>query len=75
LPKDEEIRILCLRVLQARNDLEFDGALSELRTALSEHVLEAENMGISLILNAPKLQVVTTDESGPGEETEEEKAS
>lgn len=71
MPTEEEIRALCLLVLQARCNDEFDESLRTLRAALSEHFLAAENLGIHMLLNMPKQMAVTfakgKDEKEPKE--------
>jgi hypothetical protein len=54
LPTDEEIRALCVSVLEAKSSDDFSASIRNLRMALNEHLLEIENMGIHLILNMPR---------------------
>lgn len=54
MPTEQEIRDLCLRISRAETEEEFRACLSQLKTALREHIVEAGNLGIHLILKAPK---------------------
>jgi hypothetical protein len=51
---EERIREICVRVTLAHDLETFRVALSELRVALREHVTEAQNRGIHMILEMPK---------------------
>jgi hypothetical protein len=51
---EERIREICVRVTLAEDLEQFKLALSELRIALREHVVEAQNRGIQMILEMPK---------------------
>ena len=54
LRSDQDIRALCAKVIRAQGTDEFQSALAELRAAMREHVIDAENRGIHLILGKPK---------------------
>lgn len=54
LPSDQDIREICQRVTLARDDEQFKAALTELKIAIREHVTEAQNRGIHLLLNRSK---------------------
>jgi hypothetical protein len=54
LPTDQEIREICVRVSLAADAEQFKAALTELKIAIREHINEAENLGIHLLLNRPK---------------------
>jgi len=54
LSTDEEIRALCVSVLEAKSSDDFNDSIRNLRMALNEHLLEVENMGIHLILSMPR---------------------
>jgi hypothetical protein len=58
MPADQQIKDLCRRAARAGDDQKFGDVLIELRIALREYVRSAENLGIHLILNAPKAQSV-----------------
>ena len=51
---DEEIRALCVSVLEAKSSDDFNDSTRQLRMALNEHLLEVENLGIHLIMNMPR---------------------
>lgn len=55
MPTEEEIRDICVRVTLAQNSEEFKAALTELKIAIREHITEAENLGIHLLLHKPKV--------------------
>ncbi len=54
LPADDNMRALCLRVLQAQGHDELGRALADLKGALRERILEIENLGVHMILKAQK---------------------
>lgn len=54
MPTEEEIREICARAAIAQSSEEFKAALTELKIAIREHITEAENLGIHLLLNKPK---------------------
>jgi hypothetical protein len=54
LATDDEIRALCLLILQAKCNDDFEEALSSLKTALTEHFIETENLAIHMLMNMPK---------------------
>jgi hypothetical protein len=56
MPADQRIRELCHRATLTQDDQELNVLLAELRTSLRECVQSTENLGIHLILNAPKAQ-------------------
>lgn len=57
MSSEQEIRDLCAKVVAA-NDLEqFRAALSKLKSAVREHVVEMENKGIHQILQMGKALV------------------
>lgn len=56
MPTDVEIRELCAKVLQQKEDLEaFQAAVAELKAAIHEHFANIETPGIHLV---PKLNKV-----------------
>jgi hypothetical protein len=61
LPTEQEIRDLCFRLTTIEEPEEFRAAVGELRVALREHIKDAENRGIHMILNKPK---VKTEKAG-----------
>jgi hypothetical protein len=54
VPTDQEIRDICVRVTLAANAEQFKASLTELKIALREHISDAQNLGIHLLLNKPK---------------------
>ena len=54
MPADQEIHNLCLRAAHAQDHQELNDLLIELRISLRERLQSAENLGIHLILKAPK---------------------
>ena len=54
MPTDKEIRDLCRRVSLAQNDEDFRSRITELQTLIREHIADAANLGIHLILKAPR---------------------
>ena len=55
MQSDQDIRALCAKVIKAQDSDAFQSALAELRAAIHEHVLDAENKGIHLILGKPRI--------------------
>jgi hypothetical protein len=51
---EDQIRKMCLRVLAAEDQETFRAALSELNVVVRNHIQDLENLGIHLILKAPK---------------------
>lgn len=60
---DDEIRALCLLILQAKCNDDFEEAISGLKTALNEHFIETENLGIHMLMNMPKQKTLEFDRS------------
>jgi len=56
VPTDEEIREICRRLLVAKDHDQFQAALTELKISIREHITDAENRGIHLILQSPASQ-------------------
>lgn len=56
MPTDQDIREMCSRAIHALDVESFHRALAELRTALREHVVEAENKSLRLILKMSKVK-------------------
>lgn len=54
MTSEEVISELCARVVAAKDTEAFKLALAELRIAIRDHIENAENLGIHLILKAPK---------------------
>jgi len=61
LSSNQEIKALCARVIQTQDLRAFQFALAELRTAIREHMIEAENKGIHLVLEMSKISEKTSD--------------
>ena len=55
LQSDQDIKALCAKVIRAQGSDAFQSALAELRAAIHEHVIDAENKGIHLILRKPRI--------------------
>ena len=51
--KNDHIRDLCVRAATAEDD-EFDAIIKELRVALREHVQDAENRSMAILLQMPR---------------------
>ena len=64
LPTDQEIRDICLRVTLADSTEQFKAALTELKIAIREHVADAHNRGIQMILEMPKRKPVLEQKDG-----------
>ncbi len=56
--REEEVKDLCVRVLPAKAPESFDRAFSELAMSICEHMEDAENLLIRLILKSPKVKAV-----------------
>ena len=65
---DDEIRGLCLLVLQAKNNPGFEDAICDLRVALTERFLDIENQGIHLLLNLSKQRALASDKGDDKDE-------
>lgn len=63
MPSEEVVRELCRLVLLAEGQEQFNSALAELKIALREHRLEAENLGVQLLMNMQKAKVTATQKS------------
>jgi hypothetical protein len=61
LATDDEIRALCLLVLQAKCNEDFEESISSLKTALTEHFIETENLAIHMLMNMPKQTALVFD--------------
>jgi hypothetical protein len=70
LATDDEIRGLCLLVLQSRSDGHFEDAICNLRVALTERFLDIENLGIHLLLNMSKELSLALDKSRDKDKTD-----
>lgn len=55
LTSEKEIRELCAKLIVAQDPSAFQAALAQVRTAIREHLLEAENRGIHLVLEMQKI--------------------
>lgn len=55
LPTEQQIRELCTKVILAQNLPAFSAAITELRSALREHILEVENRSLHLVLEMQKV--------------------
>lgn len=57
VPRDDEIKKLCTKVLRQAEDLEaFQATLGELRAAIREHFAKMENDGIRLVPKKRKVR-------------------
>ena len=65
MPNDDEIRQLCGRVVSAEGAAEFNLALLNLRVALREHFIIAENSGLELLLKILQAQAHERPEFEP----------
>lgn len=54
VPSDQNIRELCARLIATKDPERLQTALSELRSAIREHIAEMENKGIQMILRMGK---------------------
>lgn len=61
LPSEQEIRQLCAKLILAKDPGAFDSALAELKTAIREHMLDAENRSIHLVLEMKRIPEKTKD--------------
>jgi len=55
VPSEQDIRERCARLLLARDYAQFHAALGELKSAIREHIIEAENKGIHLVMEMKKI--------------------
>lgn len=55
---DQDIREMCSRVIHAGDSLSFQTAIAELKIAIRDHTLRAENENRHLILQMSKVKDV-----------------
>ncbi len=53
--ENEDIREICRRVILAEEPEQFKGALTELKIAIRDHIADAENKGIHMLLKKPNI--------------------
>lgn len=61
MSSEREIRELCTKVIAAKDLEQFQAALSKVKSAIREHMVEMENEGIRRILKMGKVSAEIKD--------------